>query len=173
MDISEIVFSRENKIFSNERGAFMSNFDEIMKTLATALSMNSYRESVEKHEILIQELKEIQEKTKDNFLSYIQTAQDDLSNIIQHLFEIPSQLNDSIIRYIVMGIYEEYHENRIEKLEGSICCSDKASYITQMTLKALKQQENLAVNNYLSLACVKDTNEAIQLFWDWYKQKNY
>lgn len=76
------------------------------------------------------------------------------------------------MRYILKGIYEEFHEKRIELIEGSICCSDKASYITSMTLKALKQQENLVVNNYLSLSCVKDTDEAMQLFWDWYQLKD-
>ena len=151
----------------------MSYFDETMRTIATALSLNSYKENVEKHENLVQELKKIQEKTDDDFLSFIQMAQDDLSDIIQYLYEIPSQFNDEIVRYIIKGVYEEFHENRIEKLEGSICCSDKASYITKMTLKALKQQKNLVVNNYLSLACVKDTDEAMQLFWDWYRLKNY
>lgn len=149
----------------------MGYFDETMKTLVTALSLNSYKKSVEKHENLVHELKKIQEKTDSDFLSFIQMAQDDLSDVIQHLYEIPAQLNDEIVRYIVKGVYEEFHEKRIEKIEGSICCADKATYITQMTLKALKQQENLTVNNYLSLACVKDTNEAIELFWDWYLQK--
>lgn len=151
----------------------MSYFVETMKTLATSLSVNSYKESVENHQELTKELKKIQGETKEDFLSFVQMAQNDLTDVIQHLHEIPSQLADGIMRYIVMGVYEEFHENRIEKIEGSICCSDKASYVTQMTLKALKEQNNLLVNNYLSLTCVRDTDEAIQLFWDWYRLKNY
>lgn len=151
----------------------MSYFVETMKTLATSLSLNSYKESVETHQELTQELKKIQGETKEDFLSFVQMAHNDLTDVIQHLHEIPSQLADGIMRYIVMGVYEEFHENRIEKIEGSICCSDKASYVTQMTLKALKEQNNLLVNNYLSLTCVRDTDEAMQLFWNWYRLKNY
>lgn len=147
--------------------------EDTVKTIVSALSSNAYKESVDKHEELLKKLQEIKTTTNADFISILQIAQDDFSDVIQHLYEIPSQPNDAIVRYIVNGIYEEFHENRIIKLEGSICCSDKASYITKVTLKALKHQENLPLNNYLSLACVKDTDDAIQLFKDWYSLNNY
>lgn len=147
----------------------MSFFDESMKTLTSALISNSYKNNIEKNGELIGKLKEIQEKTNNELLSLIQIAQDDLTDVIQYIYEIPAQVNDDIVRYIVNGVYTEFHERRIEKLEGSICCTDKAMYITEMTLKALKLQQNLTTNNYLSLKCVKDTDEALNFFWKWFR----
>lgn len=52
----------------------MGYFDETMRTLATALSVNSYKDSLEKHESLVKQLIEIQEKTGKDFLSLVQMA---------------------------------------------------------------------------------------------------
>lgn len=167
----------------------MSNFDDIISNLANAMSVGMFEQTAEKEQYLINELKEIKNRFNGDFLSYLDISADKFGNIVQAVYEIAPCQNDAIVRFIANGVYKEFHEIRIKKIEGFSSCADKASFVTEMTLKALKEQKNLSLFDdyknteqikkdkekqaYWSPTSIKDTDEAIKIFLDWYGLKNY
>lgn len=167
----------------------MSEFEKILNKLVETMSVESFEETNENQSTLINELKEIKARSGGDFLSYLDISGHKFGEVIQAVYEIPPCLNDVIVRYIANGSYKDFHAKRIEKIEGSACCVDKASFITSMTIKALKEQQNLSLFDdyqnaeqikenkerqaYWSPKCVKDTDEAMKLFWDWFNLNNY
>ncbi|MFS0815471.1 hypothetical protein ABC382_00685 [Lysinibacillus sp. 1P01SD] len=167
----------------------MSKFDDIISEIANAMSIGMFEQTVEKEEYLINELKEVKKRVSADFLSFLDISADKFGNIVQAVYEIAPCHNDAIVRFIANGIYKEFHESRIKKIEGFSCCADKASFVTEMTLKALKDQTNISLFDdyrnaeqiekdkerqaYWSPTSIKDTDEAIKIFLDWYGLKNY
>lgn len=160
------------------------NFDEKLKTVITALSDSITNETLEKnHEVLLK-LKNIYKFDESNFLDTVQHGLLKFDMLFEEIFEIPEQKNSYIIKFIANGLFEHFHQKRVRKLEGFACCADKSSYIARMTLRALKTRKNLSLyadyqhveqitenkeqQAYWSPTSVKDTDEAIRLFWDWY-----
>ncbi|MBG9730812.1 hypothetical protein ABD87_15080 [Lysinibacillus sphaericus] len=167
----------------------MSDFEKIINKLVATMSVESYKETNENQSMLINELKEIKTRLNGDFLSFLDISGHKFGEVIQAVYDIPLCHNDWIVRYIANGSYKEFHAKRIEKMEGSACSVDKASFITGRTIKALKEQQNLSLYDdyqnveqikedkerqaYWSPQSIKDTDEAMKLFWDWLNLDNY
>ena len=167
----------------------MNEFEKTLSKLVETMSAESYKETNEKQSALINELKEIRTRLGGDFLSYLDISSHKFGEIIQAVYDIPLCHNDAIICYIANGSYKHFLSKYIEKMEGSPCCVDKAYFITRMTIKALQEQQNLSLFDdyqnaeqikenkekqaYWSPTCIKDTDEAMKLFWDWLNLKDY
>lgn len=163
------------------------SLEENLKTVINVLAKNITEKKQKDNEELFLELKKIYNEDPNEFMTLMSIANFDLEEILESIIEIPEQKYDFVIKYILNGMYEEFHEKRMEKLEGFSCSADKSSFITQLTLKALKTNRNISLYQdyqnieqikenkerqaYWSPRTVKDTNEAIELFLDWYNYK--
>ncbi|WP_028977633.1 hypothetical protein [Sporolactobacillus terrae] len=153
----------------------------MLQTLAQSFSNDVINDNRETFDAL----KNAYDKNPNRFLERLDIAYFDFGELIEVIINIPEQPNKGIIRFIGNGLYDHFHEKRIEKLEGSSCCSDKSRFIRNSTLRALKEQKNLSLYDdygkvdrikedkerqaYWSPTTVKDTDEAMKLFWDWYQ----
>ena len=163
-------------------------YKEQLETVINALSQSVTNENFEKNKDIFNTLKVIHDENPRQFLSVLEIANHKFDMLLDGVFDIPKQKNQYIIRFIANGLYEHFHESRIQNLEGRACCADKSGFIRDMTLKALKVSQNLSLyadytnverikedkerQAYWSPKSVKDTDEAIQLFWDWYRLRD-
>jgi hypothetical protein len=163
-------------------------FEDKLKTVIQCLSQSITCDVLDNHRETIEKLRALHDENPYRFLELLEHARFEIDTIIENVFQIPEQKNKYIIKFIANGLYEHFHETRIQKLEGSPCCADKSSFVRDMTLKALKSSQNLSLfadytnvkeitehkerRAYWSPVSLKDTDEAMQLFWDWYGLKH-
>lgn len=164
------------------------NFQDTLTSVMGSLVNSFEQETLEKNEELLVKLKKIYAQNPNDFLEKLQMAQHHFNTLVSHVMELPASRNQYILEYIASGLYKHFHEKRIEKLEGSACCADKSSFIEQKTIQALKTNENLLLfadyqqveqikkdkgrKAYWSPETVTDTNQAMELFWDWYLMRS-
>lgn len=165
----------------------MRTTEESIKTVIEALFVGFERETIEGNRDAYEKLKTLYNEKQDRFFDLIEMGFDDFNTLVDAVIDVSDQKNKYILQFINNGIYEHFHKTRIEKLEGSACCADKSSFIKRMTLKALKEGENQSLYDdytqtnrikedkerqaYWSPQTVKDTDEAMELFWNWYQLK--
>lgn len=163
----------------------MKTTEDSIKTVIDALFSGLSKETLEDNREVYEKLKVIYSENPNMFLDVIEMGYHDFNSVLDAVFEIPEQDNKYILEYIINGTYEHFHRTRIEKLEGSACCADKSSFIKSLTLKALKQGTNISLyadytnidqikedkerQAYWSPISVKDTDEAMDLFWKWWQ----
>ncbi|MGG1483508.1 hypothetical protein ABEI56_05410 [Peribacillus castrilensis] len=161
--------------------AFESDLKDVMEAFVSSFD----KKTLENNQETYKKIQEIYEKHPNYFLDLIESAYQDFNTIVENVLNIPPSDDQYILEHIISGLYKHFHTQRIEKLEGSVCCYDKSSYIEQMTLKALRTQKNLSLfadykkveqikenkerQAYWSPKTVKDTDEAMGLFWKWYQ----
>lgn len=169
----------------------MKTTQESIKTVIEALFIGFAEETVEENREAYEKLKALYDENQSRFFDVIEMGYNDFNTLIDKVVNIPEQKNKYIMQFIINGTYEHFHKTRIEKLEGSACCADKSRFIKSMTikaLKALKALENLSLFDdytnvdrikenkerqaYWSPTSIKDTNEAMDLFWNWYQLKD-
>lgn len=161
------------------------DLDKNLKNIIEVLSSGFDNETIQKNQEAFFKIKELYNNTDTNdFLDLIQFAYEDFNTLVENIMNVPSSDKKYILEHIISGLYKHFHTQRIEKIEGSVCCYDKSSYIELMTLKAIKTQKNISLyadyknveeikenkerKAYWSPESVKDTNEAIELFLKWY-----
>lgn len=160
--------------------SFRQNLQSIIEAISDGMAIST----IKKNEQAFLILKETHDRNPEEFLDLVDMALYDFDTLIEAVINVPEQENSGIVKFIANGLYEHFHEKRIEKLEGSMGCSDKAKFIKLMTLKALKSSQNLSLfadyknveqikeckerQAYWSPKSIKDTNEAISLFMNWY-----
>lgn len=165
----------------------MKTTEESIKTVIEALFIGFSKETVEENQEAYEKLKELYGNKRSRFFDVIEMAYDDFNTLIDAVVNIPEQKNKYILQFIINGTYEHFHKTRIEKLEGSACCADKSGFVKRMTIKALKEGKNLSLYDdytdidrikedkerqaYWSPTSIKDTDEAMELFWNWYQLK--
>ena len=165
----------------------MGTTEESIKTVIEALFVGFERETIEGNRDAYEKLKTLYNEKQDRFFDLIEMGFYDFNTLVDAVIDVSDQKNKYILQFINNGIYEHFHKTRIKKLEGSACCADKSSFIKRMTLKALKEGENQSLYDdytqtnrikedkerqaYWSPKTVKDTDEAMELFWNWYQLK--
>lgn len=161
---------------------FNEQIKEVIQTIVTSFEEETIQNNQESYDIL----EELYRTRPNDFLDVVRSAYQDFNILTEQVVNLPQTGKESILQYIVSGLYEHYHETRIEKLEGSSCCADKSSFVVRKTLQALKTGQNQSLfadytkvdhikedkerQAYWSPTTVKDTDEAIDLFWKWYQQ---
>lgn len=161
------------------------SLDENIKNVLEALSTGFDGETIQNNKELFLKIKTLYKKNPSKFLDIIEFAQSDFNTLVLNAMDIPDTDNIYIVEHIVSGLYEHFHEKRIEKLEGFSCSADKSGFIRNRTLRAIKENTNLSLYDdyskvehmkdkykeqaYWSPQSVKDTDEAIDLFWKWYQ----
>jgi|SRR5699024_953858 len=160
-------------------------FTEDIKNVLEVLASGFVEETIQSNQETFLKIKEIYNNDPSGFLDVVQFAQLDFKTLVENAMEIPDSDKKHIVEHIVSGLYEHFHKMRIEKLEGSSCCADKSGFIQDMTLKAIKENTNFSLyadyskiehmkdkyrgRAYWSPTSIKDTDEAIELFWKWYQ----
>lgn len=171
-----------------QRKVINMNFEESIKTVVNAMAIGFKEESLENNQEAFLLLKKLHGEDESRFLDVLEIAHHDFQMLVESVINIPEQRNKNILPFLMNGLYEHFHKTRILKLEGMACCADKSGFIRAMTLKSLKMNENLSLyadytnvdkikkdkkrQAYWSPSSVKDTHEAMQLFWDWYQLKD-
>ena len=141
------------------------SLEENLKTVINVLAKNITEKKQKDNEELFLELKKIYNEDPNEFMTLMSIANFDLEEILESIIEIPEQKYDFVIKYILNGMYEEFHEKRMEKLEGFSCSADKSSFITQLTLKALKTNRNISLyQDYQNIEQIKENKER-QAYW--------
>jgi hypothetical protein len=156
-----------------------------IRVLLEALSNSIDQKNLTENKDLFESLKKLHDKNVYGFLDLLEIANTDFEGLIEQVFSIPPQKNRHIIIFIANGLYEHFHETRIKKLEGFPFSADKSRFVKKTTLKALKEKKNLSlfadytqikrikVNQqkqaFWSPKTIKDTDEAMELFWNWYQ----
>lgn len=164
------------------------NFSENIKEAIVLLASGFEEETIQDNQEVFMKLQRLYKNDSGRFLDVIQYAQLDFKTLVENAMGIPDSDKKYIIEHIISGLYEHFHETRIEKLEGTSCCADKSRFIEGMTLKAIKENKNLSLYDdyskiehmkdkqkgraYWSPTSIKDTDEAIELFWKWYQFSN-
>jgi len=163
----------------------MSKFENDVKTIIEIIAEGVVKERlVEENADVVLKIKSIYEDDKKAFFRKVHSAQFELNQIIESVVNIPNQKNMYILEHITSGLYEHFYEKLMEKFEGSAFCTDKSKFITRQSLKALQENKNLSLYEdymkydqikenkeeqaYWSPRAIKDTDEAMELFWDWY-----
>lgn len=162
----------------------MSLSEDIKKVLEV-LSIGFDGETIQNNKELFLKIQTLYKNNPSKFLNIIEFAQSDFNTLVLNAMDIPESDNKYIVEYIVSGLYEHFHEKRIEKIEGFSCSADKSRFIKNRTLRAIKENTNLSLYDdyskvehmknenkgqaYWSPTSVKDTDEAIELFWKWYQ----
>jgi len=160
------------------------NLENALADVLKGLVDSMDKKTIDTHSDVYQVLRQIREKNPSYFTDMVQFLHNDLDTLAEHALDITDTKDTGIVPFIVNGLYKHFHTQRIEQIEGSMCCHDKSSFIESRTLKAIKQQENLSLYDdyqnveqieedkerkaYWSPTSVKDTDEAIALFWNWY-----
>lgn len=159
-------------------------FEETLKGVMDVLAEGFSQETVKKNKDSFDRLKSLYEEHPHDFVNIIQVAEQRMVTLIEQVMNVPDSENEYLLEHIVSGLYKHFHTQRIEKMEGSVCCYDKSSFIESRTLLALKKNENISLFDdyqkserikedktrqaYWSPQTVTDTDEAMKLFWDWY-----
>lgn len=160
-------------------------FEDTLKSV-TDLMIDSFdRETVEKNAEAFEKMKTLYAADPHGFLDQVQFAQENFHTLLRHVMQIPESDDSYILEHIASGLYKHYHTERIEQLEGSSCSYDKSSFIESKTMQAIRQGINLSLfadyqnveqikkdkhrKAYWSPTSVKDTDEAMELFWQWYR----
>lgn len=165
----------------------MNKLEEDLKTLIALISDNFTQEVIEKNEDTLMKIKSIYKSDERGFLEKIESANYKINIMIEQVLDIPEQKNMYILEHIVSGLYKHFFRQLMEKVEGPACCADKANFIKNMTLKSLRENRNLSLYEdytkydqiledkekqaYWSPITIKDTDAAIELFWEWYLLK--
>jgi hypothetical protein len=163
----------------------MSKFEENLKTMINCLVDGFKKDLVARNEDSILKLAKVYEEDPKRYLKTIILALHEFNELIVTPFNVKDSKNQYITRYVVNGLYEEFFNRYMEKNEGSSCCADKSRFIQSTTLEALTTGENKSLYEsyqgyeripkedwdkqaYWSPKTIKDTNEAMKIFWDWY-----
>jgi hypothetical protein len=165
----------------------MNKFEEDFKTLLDAMVDGFTQEAVEKNKESVIKIQQAYESNPNRFFDALESAQLHFNTIVSQVVNIPKQKNAYIIGHIISGLYEHFINKLMCMREGSGCSTDKSKFITRSTLKALRENQNLSLFNdysqceqikedkekqaYWSPKTIKDTDEAMKLFWDWYLLK--
>lgn len=160
------------------------SFSENIQSVIQSLVENLQKETLERNQQSIQNLQRIHDENPDKFLNVIQYAVYDLYELAENILPTQDVRKSGIIKHIMTGLYAHYLTKRITVREGSACSVDKASFITNMTLRAIHENKNLSLFSdyskhpsvdgdrtrqaYWSPTSITDTDHAMQLFWDWY-----
>lgn len=163
----------------------MESTKESIKTVIDALFVSFEKETIEENSEIFEKLKKMYEENPKRFFNLVEMGFNNFNILIDTVIDVSDQKNKYILQFITNGLYEHFHETRIQKLEGSACCADKSGFINRMTLKALKEGKNFSLYNdyrnveqikenkeeqaYWSPRTVSDTDEAMKLFWNWYE----
>lgn len=163
----------------------MKTTEDSIKTVIEALFLGLSSETLEENREAFEKLKSLHDENTSGFLDLIEMGYYDFNTLLEAVINIPDQKNKYILQFILNGAYEHFHKTRIEKLEGMACCADKSGFIKRMTIKALKERTNLSLfadytnvdrikedkerQAYWSPKTIKDTDEAMELFWNWYQ----
>lgn len=161
-------------------------FTEDIKNVLDVLASAFDEETIENNQESFLKIRDLYKKDPNGFLEIAEFALGDFITLTENTMELSGSKNSHILAYIISGLYKHFHEKRVEKLEGSSCCADKSGFIQIMTLKAIKENTNLSLYDdyskvehmkgkykkraYWSPTSIKDTDEAIELFWKWYQQ---
>jgi len=164
------------------------NLENALADVLKGLVSSFDEKTINTHSDVYRVLQQIREKVPSHFTDMVQSFHSDLDTLAEHAMNITDAQDTGILPFIVNGLYKHFHTHRIEQIEGSSCSYDKSSFIESMTLKALEKQENLSLYDdyqhveqikedkerkaYWSPTSVKDTDEAIALFWNWYYVKD-
>lgn len=160
------------------------SFEDSLKSVMDSLVSGFDKETIEDNQEIFKKLQTIHNENPKHFFNAIESSYHTFSTLVENVINLPPSDNQYLLEHIVSGLYKHFHTQRTEKLEGSACSVDKSSFIEQMTLKALKTQQNLSLYDdyqhveqikedkerqaYWSPKSIKDTNEAMELFWNWY-----
>lgn len=160
------------------------NMENKIKLVLDSLISGFEKEKMEDNAESFIKLQEIYEENPRRFLKSIEFAFNDFKFLVEKTINIPEQENMYILEFIVDGTYKRFYRDLMEKLEGGACCYDKASFITGKSLEALLLKENLSLYEdysntkeitenkdrqaYWSPLKIKDTDQAMEVFWDWY-----
>ncbi|MBV4417179.1 hypothetical protein [Clostridium tyrobutyricum] len=162
----------------------MSKYEEDIKMILNSITDNFSKEIVDENKEEFFRMKTLYESDTSEFFSRLWSARLHLNTMLKQIINIPSQKNMHILEYVINGLYEHFFDTLIEKTEGVSCSSDKSKFITEITLKALKENKNLSLyDDYTNCECIKenkqdqaywspktikDTDTAMKMFWDWY-----
>lgn len=162
--------------------------EEKIKEVVKLMTLGIKAEAIASHPETLHRIQELYNDNPDGFLKVLQFAQSEFGILLEEVLAFPDSDKVRILPHILNGLFKHFHERRIEKLEGFSCCADKSSFIVGKTLRAIRFQENLSLYDdymnveqikedkeeqaYWSPKTVKDTDEAIELFWDWYLQRD-
>lgn len=160
--------------------------EEAMGEMVKVMLDSFDAETVDNNAESYRKLQELYRSNPKDFADKIQYAYSEFGTLVEAAANIPETEHSVIYEYIISGLYKHYHTRRIEKLEGSACSYDKSSFVESMTLKAIQTGENLSLymdytnveqitedkerQAYWSPTTVKDTDDAVELFWNWYQQ---
>lgn len=164
-------------------------FKDQLKTTINLLADRFTADNNLEHAEILELLKASYAENPRSFLKALDIGQVNFEMLVSEVFNLADQRNKYLLKYIVNGLFEHFHKTRIIKVEGMSCSTDKSSYVKRMTLKALQTGENLSLfDDYLNVEQIKenkeeqaywsptsiqDTDEAIKLFWDWYRLVDY
>lgn len=167
----------------------MMSSENSLTMVMEALVSSFERETIEENQEAYLKLQEQYSQHPEHFLDMVELTLSNFATLVENVMDIPESEQSYILEHIISGVYKHFHTQRIEKLEGSTCCYDKSTYIEAMTIKALKTQQNLSLyadytnveqikndkkrQAFWSPTSVKDTDEAIELFWKWYMINDY
>lgn len=159
-------------------------FKDSIKTILHSLAGSLAKETAEENKEVFDKLKTAYVENPRFFMMDIEIASHQFNNLISQVIDAPKQKNINIVPYVINGLFEHFHKSRITKLEGMSCSADKSGFIKDKTIEALKSNQNLSLYDdyknadkiingkdrqaYWSPTTVKDTDEAMKLFWDWY-----
>lgn len=168
-------------------GINLSDYETDIKEVIVELAKRFEEETIQDNRETYLKMQRTYAKNPGQFLEVVQHAYMDIQTLVRDILGVPTTDKGYMLTHITSGLYEHYHETRVEKLEGLGCCADKSSFIRDKTLKAIKEQKNLSLYEdyrkigymkdkykgqaYWSPKSVKDTDEAIELFLNWYQQK--
>lgn len=160
-------------------------FDDALKAVVNALVVSSDKDAIEQNQEAFERLAYIYDNYSSNqFWDAVRIGQHKFERILAQFMEVPPQKNLYITEHVVSGLYTHFWDKYFEKHEGGSCRGDKSSFVTKMTIKALKSKDNLPLYDdymkcerikedkekqaYWSPLTVPDTDTAMSLFWDWY-----
>lgn len=158
--------------------------EEVMKDIISSLIMGVEKDFKESYATAIDHMITIYGKGDKKYIDSTNRLFADLMKICAAPFSVKDNNNKYLYQYIVNGQYKQFIKRYVVKYEGHSCCADKASYIEKMTRKALETGENQSLfatyegnenikkedwgeKAYWSPKTIKDTDEAMKLFWDW------
>lgn len=161
----------------------VSKFKEDLATIMEVLVGSYEEEVIGEHKEHYEKLKGIYEENPKRFFRILEMTQNRLDLLVSQIVDIPRQKNMYILEFVTNGLYKHFFETLMKKTEGSTYCADKSNFITNTTLKALKEKKNFSLYEdysnynfpkdkdkqaYWSPRTIKDTDEAMALFWSWY-----